>query len=172
MEPTRDTDRDARVPDDMVAHAAAVERTVPAIEERVQVDKVAVDRGGYRLTKHVDLREEIVEEELLRDEVSIERRPIGATLAAGETAPAPHYDGDTLVIPVLVETLVVEKRLLLVEEVRITRTPVKERSRQPVTLRAERISIERLEAEPRPEPDERGPPGQATHAPRGHLSQE
>jgi uncharacterized protein (TIGR02271 family) len=169
MEPSRDTD--ALVREDTAADAAAVERTLPAIEESVRVDKVAVDRGGYRVSKRVELREEIVEEDLLRDEVSIERRPIGTTLPPGST-PAPHYDGDTLVIPVLVETVVVEKRLLLVEEVRITRTPVKEHSRQPVTLRAERIAIERLDADPRSEPDERGPRGQATHAPRGHLSEE
>jgi uncharacterized protein (TIGR02271 family) len=169
MKPSQDTD--ALVREDTAADAAAVERTLPAIEESVRVDKVAVDRGGYRVSKRVELREEIVEEDLLRDEVSIERRPIGTTLPPGST-PAPHYDGDTLVIPVLVETVVVEKRLLLVEEVRITRTPVKEHSRQPVTLRAERIAIERLDADPRSEPDERGPRGQATHAPRGHLSEE
>ena len=172
MEPSRDSNHEALVRRDDAADPVGVERTVPAIEERVRVDKVAVDRGGYRVSKRVELREEVVEEELLRDEVSIERRPIGTTLPAGSAPPAPHYEGDTLVVPVLVETVVVEKRLLLVEEVRITRTPVSELTRQPVTLRAERISIERLDAEPAPEPHERGPQGQATHAPQGHLSQE
>ena len=169
MEPSRDADPDVPVRED--AASAAVERTLPAIEEQVRIDKVAVDRGGYRVTKRVEVREEIVEEELFRDEVSIERRPVGTTLPAG-SAPVPRYDGDTLVIPVLVETVVVEKRLLLVEELRITRTPITERSRQPVTLRAERMTIERLDPDPGSTPQERGPEGQATHAPRGHLSPE
>lgn len=157
MKPSSDADRAALLGEDRAAHVRVVERTLPEIEERLQVDKVAVDRGGYRISKQVETREEIVDEELLRDEVSIERRPIGTTLPAGST-PAPRYEGDTLVIPVLVETVVVEKRLLLVEEVRITRTPIRERTRQPVTLRAERIAIERLDPDPGSEPRERGPP--------------
>jgi uncharacterized protein (TIGR02271 family) len=172
MEPSRHPDLDAGVREGTAACGPAEgDEVIPVIEETLRVDKVATDQGGYRVSKRVELREEIVEEELLRDEVRIERRPVGETLPAG-SSPAPYYDGDTLVIPVLTETVVVEKRLLLVEEVRISRRPVKERSRQPVTLRAERIEIERLDAEPASEPHERGPRGQANQPPRGHSSEE
>jgi hypothetical protein len=83
----------------------------------------------------------------------------------------PHHDGDTLVIPVLRETVVVEKRLFLVEEVRITRTAVRERVQQPVTLRAEQIEIERLDADAASRPSEKGPSRPATRAPSGAVSQ-
>jgi uncharacterized protein (TIGR02271 family) len=175
MKPTDQPDGEA--PADAIAAApaapaapAAVERSLPVIEERVRVDKVAVDQGGFRVSKRVEMREDVVDEELLRDEVRIERRPIGEPLPPG-SAPVPHHDGDTLVIPVLRETLVVEKRLFLVEEVRITRTAVRDRVQQPVTLRAEEITIERLDAgegrSHRSEAREAGNPG-----PPGAFSKE
>jgi uncharacterized protein (TIGR02271 family) len=119
---------------------------VPVVEETLEVQKTQVDQGGYRLVKEVSTREQLVDE-LLRDQrVEIERRPVGRSIE-GSAMPAPRYEGDTLVIPVVQEILVTEKRLVLVEEVRVT--PVEGTHRQPqtVTLRKEEIAIERLAAE-------------------------
>jgi len=55
-------------------------------------------------------------------------------------------EGNTLVIPVLEETLVLEKKLLLREEIRITRTRREQRRREHVPLRRECAVIERLPA--------------------------
>ena len=170
MDPNRDPEPDAGA-DTAAAVPAAAGRSLPLIEERVRIDKVEVDQGGYRVFKRVEVREDVVDEELLRDEVRIERRPIGKTLPAG-SAPVPHHDGDTLVIPVLRETVVVEKRLVLVEEVRITRTAVTERVQQPVTLRAEQIEIERLDADAVSEPSEKGPRGRQPEPPPGAFPKE
>jgi stress response protein YsnF len=62
-----------------------------------------------------------------------------------EDIPEPHYDGDTLVLPILEEVLVVEKRLILREEVRIT--PVREEVRDPQThtVRREHVDVERVQ---------------------------
>jgi len=170
MDPNRDIDRDAGAEPGPAA-PAATGRSLPLIEERVRVDKVAVDQGGYRIGKRVEVREDRIDEELRRDDVRIERRPIGRTLPAG-SAPVPHHDGDTLVIPVLRETVVVEKRLVLVEEVRITRTAVTERLQQPVTLRTEQIEIERLDAEAASESSEKGPRGRQPEPPPGAFPKE
>jgi len=170
MDPNRDPEPDAGA-DTAAAVPAAAGRSLPLIEERVRVDKIEVDQGGYRVFKRVEVREDVVDEELLRDEVRIERRPIGKTLPAG-SAPVPHHDGDTLVIPVLRETVVVEKRLVLVEEVRITRTAVTERVQQPVTLRAEQIEIERLDADAASRPSEKGPRGRQPEPPPGAFPKE
>ena len=51
-----------------------------------------------------------------------------------------------MIIPLIEEVLVVEKRLLLKEEVRITRRQVQESRPQTVTLRTEEAIVERVEA--------------------------
>ena len=58
-----------------------------------------------------------------------------------------RQEGDTLIVPVLEEVLVVEKRLLLKEEVRITRTRTEVHSPQAVTLRSEEAVIEEIAPE-------------------------
>jgi stress response protein YsnF len=54
-----------------------------------------------------------------------------------------HSEEDTLIIPVLEEVLVVEKRLLLKEEVRITTRRVETHAPKRVVLRREEATVER-----------------------------
>ncbi len=122
-------------------------RNLPVIDEALHVDKVNLDRGGYRITKHVETREEVVDEMLRNQRVEIERRQIGKQLETGQV-PEPRYEGETLVIPVVEEVLVTEKRLLLVEEVRVTRIQGTHRDPQRVILRKEDIEIARVAADP------------------------
>ena len=129
----------------------AARLTVPVVEETAALEKVAVDRGGWRITKRIETRDERIDELLRHENVHIERRPVGVPIAE---APPTRYEGDTLVVPVLEEVLVTEKRLVLVEEVRITRVQGTHRQPQTVTLRREDVAIERLEAE---EPSDPGP---------------
>lgn len=120
--------------------------TLPIIEETLDVRKVPVDRGGYRIEKRVEVHEQLVDELLRHERVEVERRPIGRALTAGEV-PEAHYEGDTLVVPVIEEVLVTEKRLMLIEEVRITRTRGTHHDPQRIALRKEAIDIERLGAD-------------------------
>lgn len=144
------------------------ERTaLPQIEESLAVERREVDLGGYRITKRVDSRDEVVDELLHGQHAEIERRPIGRQLAPTEV-PKPRYEGDTFVVPVVEEVIVAEKRLVLVEEVRIRRVHTTHRQPQHVTLRKEEISIERIEAVP-PRPDPTPPPhGPARQALQGN----
>ena len=80
-----------------------------------------------------------MDEPLLRESVQVERVPINRLVAE---APASRQEGDTLVVPILEEVLVVEKRLMLMEEVRITRTRTEVHEPQTVTLRSEEAVIE------------------------------
>lgn len=117
---------------------------IPVIEETLRVDKRVVETGsGVRVHKTVATREEVVDTALSRDELEITRVPIDRTLAAGEV-PEAGYDGDTLVVPVLEEVLVVEKRWRLKEEVRITRHRREIHSPQTVVLRSENVEVERF----------------------------
>jgi stress response protein YsnF len=61
-----------------------------------------------------------------------------------ETAPETRTEGDVTIVPVLEEVLVVEKRLVLKEELHIRRRVETETAEVPVTLRKQRAIVERL----------------------------
>ncbi len=123
------------------------ELRVPVVEERLNVSKRVRETGRVRITKHVETRQEIVDEPLLREEVEVERVPVDRYV----DAPVPvRSEGDTTIVPVLEEVLVVEKRLLLKEELHITKRRTERRQPQDVTLRSERVEVERLGPEQSP----------------------
>ncbi len=118
---------------------------MPVIHEELQVSKRTVDTGkGIRVHKTVSQREQLVDIPLMHDEVQVERVPIGQMIAA-DAVPTPHYEGDTWVVPVLEEVLVVEKRMRLVEEVRIRKHRHEQNANQSVILRSEQVSIEHFD---------------------------
>ena len=121
-------------------------QTIPVIEETLQVEKVARDQGGYRITKRIQTHEELVDEPLRHLEVTIERRALGSSLK-GQALPEPRYEGETYIVPVIKEVLVTEKQWVLVEEVRITQIRGTHHDPQHATLRTEDVSIERLDAD-------------------------
>lgn len=61
--------------------------------------------------------------------------------------PAITQEGDTTIIPVVEEILVVERRFLLKEEVHIRRVTTKQRHQETVVLRKQEALITRKEAE-------------------------
>jgi len=82
-----------------------------------------------------------VDEPLLHEDVQVERVAINQPVTA---APQVRQEGDTLIIPVVDEVLVVEKRLILKEELRITRRHTTVRDPQTVTLQREDVIVEHL----------------------------
>ena len=120
---------------------------IPIVEEMLTLDKREVITGGVRLTKRVTEREEVVDEALLRESVTVERVSINQIVAV---APPSRQEGDTLIVPVLEEVLVTEKRLLLKEEVRITRTQKTVHDPQTVTVRSEEAVLEDILPEQSP----------------------
>jgi uncharacterized protein (TIGR02271 family) len=90
-------------------------------------------------------REEVVDQPLLSEEVSVERVPINRFV--DEAIPI-RYEGDTMIISLLEEVPVVEIRLVLREELRITKRQVEARRPARVTLRHEEATVEHLDVEP------------------------
>jgi stress response protein YsnF len=89
--------------------------------------------------------ERLLRETLRTERAEVERVPVGRELAEGEQAPVARREEDgTIVVPVLEEVLVVERRLVLREEIRLRLVPVEEPVEQPVTLRRQRAVVERL----------------------------
>ena len=95
----------------------------------------------------VEKRDEVAEIELQQEDVAVERVPRGVPV---ETLPAVREEDGVLIIPVVEEQLVVTTRLILKEEIRITRRSRTELVREPVRLRSERVDIERLEGRATP----------------------
>ena len=116
---------------------------MPVVEERLDVQKQRVEGGGVRIRKIVREREEIVDEPLMREEVQVRRVPVGRVVEG--PVPVRHV-GDTMVISLLEEVLVVEKRLMLKEELHVTKASIETYKPQRVTLRSEEASIERVDA--------------------------
>jgi len=126
-----------------VGEADEAPRVLPIVQEVASVHKQWIDQGGYRLSKRVETLQETIDEVLRRADVRIERVPIGRMLEDG-VVPDVRHEGNTFVLPVVEEILVTEKRLVLREEVRVTRVETTTRSPQQVSLRREDILIERL----------------------------
>jgi stress response protein YsnF len=118
---------------------------VPVSQEEVRVDKRIVDTGrGVRIHKSVAEQPYQIDETLTHDELQISHVPVDRIVALDQ-APATRYEGDTLVVPVLEEVLVVERRLRIKEEVRITRIRREERHADTVLLKSEQVSVERFD---------------------------
>lgn len=116
--------------------------TIPLIEERLAIGKKEVESGRIRIRVDVQEREERAVQDLARDDVEIERVPRNERLAE---LPHVRLEGDVTVIPVVEEVMVVEKALMLVEEIRVRRRPGSERKEIAVMLRSEQAVVERQE---------------------------
>lgn len=114
--------------------------TIPLIEEQLQVSKERIETGRVKLTKTIEQHEEIVSTPLLHHTVTVERVPVGRYV---DTAPATRQEGNITIYPVLEEVIVVEKRLMLVEEIRVTNQQQQTLDEQTVTLRREVITVAR-----------------------------
>jgi uncharacterized protein (TIGR02271 family) len=113
---------------------------IPLVEERVSVAKREVETGRFRIRVRVEERQDIVPAELAHDEVEIERVPMNQTLSQ---LPSVRLEGSTTIIPVVEEVVVVEKKLVLVEEIHVRRKSNVRTQDIPVTLRSEQAEIER-----------------------------
>jgi stress response protein YsnF len=118
-------------------------KVVPVIEERAAILKRKVLAEGVRVRTVVSEREAVVDEPLASEEVEVER----VVLDRWVDAPIPvRQDGDTTVITLLEEVVVVEKRLRAIEEVRLTKRRSLRHAPETVTLRREEAVIEHLAA--------------------------
>lgn len=120
-------------------------QTIPVTEDVLVVGRRTVDTGTVRVSKTTETRQAIVDEPVISEELQIERCRLDRFVSPDEP-PVARTEGDTTVIPVLEEVLVVEKRLILREEVRITRVRHQHPSSQEVTLRREQVQVERSSA--------------------------
>ena len=135
----------ATAPDATGASPATGSRVIPVFGEELQVEKRQVVKGGIRVHKNVKEQTQVVDEPLLHKEVEVERRAVNQLVDA---MPQVRYENDLTVIPIVEEVLVVEKRLMLKEEVYIRQTQFTTHQPQHFTLQREEAVIEPIEANP------------------------
>jgi len=114
--------------------------SIPLVEERLEVSTKEVETGRVRVRIGVEEREERIRTELSRDDVEIRRVPRNEPVTE---LPGVRLEGDTTIIPVVEEEIVVEKRLILVEEIHVVRRTERVMEEIPVTVRSETAEIER-----------------------------
>ena len=93
-----------------------------------------------RVSTRTHEREAVLDEDLARERVEIETIPMNLRIDA---RPEVRQEGDTTIIPVVEEQLVVERRLMLKEEVRIRRVRSTERHQEKVMLRYQEAVVTR-----------------------------
>ena len=128
----------------MPEQAPPGEVVIPLAEEVLAVSKRKVETGRVQVALTTETQTVVARETLRGRRVEVERVPVGRTLADGEAAPVPHEEGDTLIIPVIEETAVVVKRLVVREEVRLRFVPTERPFEQAVDVRRQHATVERV----------------------------
>jgi uncharacterized protein (TIGR02271 family) len=124
----------SRTDDDRTPDKAG-ETVIPLLAEEIAVSKQVVETGRVQVARVTHEREQLIDELLAHATVEIDRIPIGRQV-------------ETIVIPIVEEVLVIERRLLLKEEVRVRRVRSTERHQESVTLRHHEAVVTRLPVEP------------------------
>src|SRR5215469_9668214 len=129
VERSREVNRVASEPEKPAGNSEVV---IPLYAEELSVAKERIATGRRRISIMTRHCEEQVEVPRIREHVEIERKLVGKPV---ESMPAIRQEGDTIVIPVIEEELVIERRLILKEEVRVTRMRNTETHRECVVTR-------------------------------------
>jgi uncharacterized protein (TIGR02271 family) len=122
----------------------STETVIPLAAEDVAVSKQVVETGRVQVARVTHEREQLIDELLARETAEIIRTPVGRHV---EVMPAIRKEDDVIIIPVVEEVLVVERRLFLKEEVRIRRVRTMEKHQESVTLRYQEAVVTHLPVE-------------------------
>ncbi|RYY90525.1 MAG: DUF2382 domain-containing protein [Chitinophagaceae bacterium] len=120
------------------------EIVIPVIQEFITVEKEVVETG------HVSVRKTVREEEaslnipLVSEQYDVTRVPKKDVYLK---PPVPRQEGDTIIVPVVKEILVIEKRYEVTEEVHLKKRVSSTPHVQQITLLKEHVDVIRTDAE-------------------------
>lgn len=135
-----DTDRDRELQQEVDSGG---ELTIPIVEEEVLAGAQPVKTGSVRVDKHVEKRVRKIDMPLVREEVEVRRVPVNRTI---REVPPVRTRGDTVIVPVVEEEVIVTKRLVLKEEIHLVKKRSTERFVKDVELDREHAEVHRLDA--------------------------
>ena len=117
-------------------------QSVPVIAEELAISKRKRTTGSVRVSKETTERHETVAMPLTRERAHVKRVLIDREV---DSAPPVRREGDTIIFPIVEEVAVVQKHLVLKEEVHVSRVRTTEQHEQTVTVRQEEPAIERFD---------------------------
>lgn len=113
---------------------------IPIIQEEAHVTKRELPAERVSVQVSAETSQVLVEESLQHEQIVVKRVRIDREV---QVVPEIRTEGNTTIIPVFEERLVVEKRLFLVEEIQLCRSVQVETVGLPAELRRTRVDIER-----------------------------
>jgi stress response protein YsnF len=113
---------------------------VPLLEEQLAVHKTPRERGRVAVHVTPQVEKRLLEIPLKEQYTEVRHVPVRRLV---DEPPAVRQEGDTVIIPVLEEVLVVEKRLMLREEIHLIRQERTRIERREVRVRRERAEVRR-----------------------------
>lgn len=135
------------------AEQARDPNVVRLLDEELLVGRERVETGRVRVKVVTHEREEMVDVPLTQERVEVERVAIDKEIDA---IPPRRQEGDTVIVPVVEEEVVVRRKLVLKEEIHLKLVRSTEQHRESVTLRRQEATIERIPVEQpstKPKPD-------------------
>jgi uncharacterized protein (TIGR02271 family) len=117
------------------------EAAIPLVEERLRIDKRTVETGRVRIRTVVNEKLARIADDLERDDVTIERVAVNREVSE---VPATREENGVLIVPILEEVVVVEKRLVLKEELHIHRNRKRERVEEAVRVKSMSAEVDRV----------------------------
>jgi uncharacterized protein (TIGR02271 family) len=120
------------------------EQVIPVLAERLSIDRRQVETGRVLATVTTHTHEHVITEDLVHDSIEVEHVPIGRTVDA---VPPVREEGDTTIIPVVEEVLVIQRQLILKEEVHLRRIRVRQTHATTVTTRGQDVVVTRSNSE-------------------------
>jgi stress response protein YsnF len=121
-------------------HEKAPEVVATVAEERLRVQKVWKPRGRVQIRVASEKRRETVAIPLCELRAEVKRVPMDRWV---DEPPQVRQEGDTLIVPVVKEMLIVEKRLKLVEEIHVLQKRDERVEERTLELRSEHATVTR-----------------------------
>ena len=117
---------------------------VPLHAEQLDVSRLTRETGRVKISTVTKFREQTVDEMLAEEHAHVERVAVGTIIDA---MPDIRQEGEVTIIPVVEEVLVVERRLFLKQEIRVTRVRTTLRHQETVVLRKQEALVQRTQSD-------------------------
>jgi uncharacterized protein (TIGR02271 family) len=120
---------------------------IAVVEETARINTFAQEKGSVvvHVTSHEEAR--TIDVPLDEEHVQVKRFAVNRIVDAPVST---RQEGDTTIVPVVEEVLVVQKQLMLREEIHIVRKRTTRHERRQVVLRREEAQVLRADAPPTP----------------------
>lgn len=116
---------------------------ISVLKEEIKVGKKSVEKARVKLSKKVKQHLEYFEIPVSEENIVVKR--IEKNEMITDIPVGVRYEGDVMIIPVIKEVAIVEKRLMLVEEIHITKSTVEKIATREVPVRTEEVEVTRTE---------------------------